>query len=99
MTSSSLVHPKDTVVNRIGRKSFFFFFNVDHFLKSLFCFGLVFCFFFFGRGVFRILVPQPGSKPAPPALEGGGFTTGLSGKFQETSVGYVIKLPNLEKGG
>jgi len=33
----------------------------------------------------RILVPQPGIKPASPALQGGFLTTGPEGKSQERS--------------
>ena len=60
-----------------------FFFNVDHFLKSLlhllhyyFCFML----WYFGHQAYRILAPQLGIEPTPPALEGEVLITGPPGK-------------------
>ena len=59
-----------------------FFFNVDHFLKSLlhllhyyFCFML----WYFGHQAYGILDPQPGIEHTPPALEGEVLTTGPPG--------------------
>ena len=65
----------------------FFFFNVDHFLKSLlnllqYCFCFTFRFFFFyGCRIFRILASWPEVEPTAPALEGKILTTGPPGKF------------------
>ena len=54
------------------------------FLKSLlnllqYCFCFMY-FWIFGREACGILTPQPGIKPAPPALEGRVLTTGPPGK-------------------
>ena len=43
-------------------------------------------FWSFGSEACRILAPQPGFKPAPPALEGEVLSTGLPGKTQYSSV-------------
>ena len=43
-------------------------------------------FWSFGSEACRILAPQPGFKPAPPALEGEVLSTGPSGKSQYSSV-------------
>ena len=43
-------------------------------------------FWFFGPKAHRILAPQPGIEPTPPALEGKVLTTGLLGKSQHFSV-------------
>ena len=52
---------------------------MDHF-KSLYLILLQYCFcfifWFFGPDVCEILVPQPGIKPTPPALEGEVLSTG-----------------------
>ena len=40
----------------------------------------------FGSEAYRILAPQPGFKPAPPALEGEVLSTGPPGKTQYSSV-------------
>ena len=59
------------------------FFDVGHFLKSLwnFCpYCLCFMLCFFGQEVYRILAPLPGIKPILPALEGDVLTPGLPGK-------------------
>ena len=45
---------------------------------SVLCFG--FFLFLFGHKACGILVPQPGIKPATPALEGKVLTTGPPGK-------------------
>ena len=37
-------------------------------------------FFFLGQEAYGILIPQPGIKPTPPALEGEGLTPGSPGK-------------------
>ena len=60
-----------------------FFFDVDHFLKSLsnllqYCF--CFMFWFFGCKECGILAPQPGIEPTPSALESQVLTTGPPGK-------------------
>ena len=58
-----------------------FFFDVDHFLKSLLNL-LQYCSFdvlVFGRQACRFLVPRPGIEPAPPALGSKGLTTGPPG--------------------
>ena len=39
-------------------------------------------YWFFGYKAHGILAPQPGMKPAPPALEGKVLTTGPPGKSQ-----------------
>ena len=57
---------------------FFFFKSLLNFLQYCFCF----MFWFFGREACGTLVPWPGIKPAPPALEGEVLTTGLPGKSQ-----------------
>ena len=65
-------------------KFFFFFFEVDHFFKSLlnllqYCYCFMFsC--FFGCKTCGILAPWPGIEPAPPVLEGKVLTTGPPGK-------------------
>ena len=61
----------------------FFFFNVDHFLKSLLNFlqyRFCFMFWFFGRRAYGILAPWPGIEPAPHALGGKVLITGPPGK-------------------
>ena len=44
--------------------------------------NFLFCFDFFGRAMQHsgILVPRPGTEPAPPAVEGEVLTTGPPGK-------------------
>ena len=64
-------------------KVFFFFFNVDHFLKSLYwiCYNttpVLFC--FFGCEAWGVSASQPGTKPAPSASEGEVLTIGQPGK-------------------
>ena len=54
----------------------FFFKSLLSLLQYCFCF----MFWFFGREACGILAPQPGIKPAPPALEGPVLTTGPPGK-------------------
>ena len=58
---------------------------MNTFLKSLldllqYCFILLCLFVWFGCEACGILVPQPGMKPACPALEGKVLATGLPGK-------------------
>ena len=53
-----------------------FFKSFLNLLQNCFCFML----WFFGREACRILVPQPGISPTPPALEGGFLATGPRGK-------------------
>ena len=62
---------------------FIYFFDVDHFKVYWISYGIVslfFTFWFFGCEAHGILVPHPGIKPAPPALEGKVLTTGLPRK-------------------
>ena len=40
-------------------------------------------FWFFGREACGILAPQPGTEPAPPAVEGEVLTTGPPGSPQD----------------
>ena len=47
-------------------------------------------FWFFGWEACGVLVPQPGIKPAPPALEGGVPTTGLLGRPLKILILYQI---------
>ena len=59
------------------------FFNVDHFLKSLFNllqYCLCFMFWGFGWEAWGVLTPQPEMEPRPCALECKVLTTGLPGK-------------------
>ena len=63
----------------------FFFFDVDHFLKSLlnllqFCSHFMFC--FFGPDECGILASRAGIEPAAPALENKILTTGPPAKSQ-----------------
>ena len=46
------------------------------------CYNVIsgFCFVFLGQEAYGILIPQPGIKPTPPALEGEGLTPGSPGK-------------------
>ena len=70
------------------------FFDVDHFLKSLWNFlpyGLCFMLCFFGQEVSRISAPRPGIKPAPLALEGDVLTLGPPGKSLAHG-GYSINI-------
>ena len=53
---------------------------------------LFFFFFFFAAMHVGLLVPQPGIKPAPPALEREVLTTRLPGKSQIT---VLIKYDTL----
>ena len=52
---------------------------------SLYCTGYniasVPCFRFFGYKACEVLPPQPGTEPAPPALEGNVLTAGPPGKY------------------
>ena len=79
-------------------KFFFFFFLMwTIFFKSLlnllqYCF--CFMFWFFGCQACGIFTPQPGTEPAPPALEGEVFTTGRPGKSR---VSPLLILLFLEK--
>ena len=60
----------------------FFFFDVDHFLFSLYwicCNTLCFCSGCFGWEACGILDPQPGIEPTPSALEGEILVTGPPG--------------------
>ena len=58
-----------------------FFFDVDHFKRSLYyIFIISLQFFIFWPQSCEILVPQPGIKPTPPALEHKVLTTGPPGK-------------------
>ena len=68
---------------------YIYFFNVGHFLSLYWiCYSttsvLCFVFFFDGKAC-GILVPWPGNKSTPPALEGEVLTTGLPGKSLDTS--------------
>ena len=58
-------------------KSFFEFVTILLMFYGLF-------FFFFGLKAHKILAPQLGIEPAPPALEGKILTTGPLGKSLET---------------
>ena len=61
----------------------FFFFNVDNFLKVFIEFVtilLLVSVFFFSHKACGPIVPQPGVKLTPPALEGEVLTTGPPGK-------------------
>ena len=60
-----------------------FFFDVDHFLKSLlnllqYCY--CFMFWYFGCEACGTIAPQLGIEPTTPALEGEVLTTGQPGK-------------------
>ena len=68
---------------------FFFFFDVDHFLKSFLnllqhCFCLIF--WFSGFKVCEILAPRSVFQAAPPALKGEVLTTRPPRKSQECSL-------------
>ena len=59
-----------------------FFFNADHFFKIFIEFVTVLLLsyaLFFGQEACSILTPQPGTEPAPPALEGEFLTTAPPG--------------------
>ena len=78
-----VVHFYYVFLNELRYPFYFFFkdfFDVDHF-KSLYwiCYNIasVLC---FGFLAWRILAPQPGIKPVPPALEGKVLTTAEPGK-------------------
>ena len=71
-------------LKRIIGLIFFFFFDVDHFLKIVIefvtIFPLFYVLFFFGPEACGTLAARPGIKPIPPALEGEVLTSGLPGK-------------------
>ena len=54
-------------------------------------------FWFFGRETCRILAPQLGMKPIPPALEGKVLATGLPGKSK--SWDFNLGYPAVGNGG
>ena len=58
---------------------------------------LCFMFRFFGRETCRILAPQLGMKPIPPALEGKVLATGLPGKSK--SWDFNLGYPAVGNGG
>ena len=69
--------------------SFFFFLDVDHFLKvfmELVTISLLFYVLLFWPKAWGILAPQPGIKLTPPVLEGQVLTAGLPVK----SLFYII---------
>ena len=55
-----------------------------------FCVG-----FFFGHKACRILAPQPGIEPAPPALEGEFLTTGPPGEVSKRGLNLGFKKSKL----
>ena len=76
-------HQGAVAYNQLFIQGFLFFFDVAlfnvcvKFVAILLLFYVLGC---FGQEACGFLAPQPGIKPAPPALEGGVLTTGLPGK-------------------
>ena len=69
---------------------FNFFFNFSYLFLKVFIESVAVLLLFYvltGHKAHRILVPHPGIKPAPPALEGEVLPSGLSGK----SLSFLLK--------
>ena len=56
-------------------------------------------FWFYGQETRGILAPQPGTQPAPPALEGEVITSGHPGKSHGLLCAEWVKLHPVENGG
>ena len=68
--------------------------RTHRFTKNIIGKGFVW-FFFFGYKACRILAPQPGIEPAPPALEGKFLTTGPPGEVSRRGLNLGFKKSKL----
>ena len=89
-------------------KGSFFFFDVDHFLKSSLNFSqycLCFMFWFFDHEACGVVAHWPGIEPTTPALEDKVLTTGSLGNVPDSEfyvmyilVALVMKNPTANEG-